>query len=146
MAWVILCTASWTLNRSWARYDELAHPEDLSVEGASASTLAGVAKMKVLAETRPYRDPSVLNQMLEAYGQTAQTAEAVGTLSSDTLTATEVGVPLLTTQVGLLPGNVAGFAEGLDVSEVRPGRKPGTRVATVRERTLGTPTLLIEQG
>lgn len=37
-------------------------------------------------------------------------------------------------------------AEGLDVSEVRPGRKPGTRVATVRERTLGTPTLLIEQG
>jgi len=37
-------------------------------------------------------------------------------------------------------------AEGLDVSEVRPGRKPGTRVATVRERALGTPTLLIEQG
>ena len=35
-----------------------------------------VAKMKVLAETRPYRDPSVLNQILEAYGQTAQTAEA----------------------------------------------------------------------
>ena len=46
---------------------------------------------------------------------TGQTAEAVGALSSETLTATEAGVPLLTTQVGLLPGNVADFAEGLDV-------------------------------
>ncbi|WP_420039761.1 VOC family protein [Gordonia sp. MP11Mi] len=34
---------------------------------------------------------------------------------------------------------------GLDTSEVRAGRKPGTRVCTVRERALGTPTLLIEQ-
>ncbi|MCV7193939.1 VOC family protein [Mycolicibacterium brumae] len=33
---------------------------------------------------------------------------------------------------------------GMDVSEVRAGRKPGTRVATVREPALGTPTLLIE--
>ncbi len=36
-------------------------------------------------------------------------------------------------------------AAGLAVSEVRTGRKPGTRVATVRERALGTPTILIEQ-
>ncbi|MFX4286473.1 VOC family protein [Janibacter sp. G349] len=35
---------------------------------------------------------------------------------------------------------------GVEVSEVRTGRKPGTRVATVRDRALGTPTLLIEQG
>lgn len=35
---------------------------------------------------------------------------------------------------------------GIEVSEVRTGRKPGTRVATVRDRALGTPTLLIEQG
>lgn len=35
---------------------------------------------------------------------------------------------------------------GMDVSEVRDGRKPGTRVATVREPGLGTPTLLIEHG
>lgn len=34
---------------------------------------------------------------------------------------------------------------GLDTSEVREGRKPGTRVCTVRERSLGIPTLLIEQ-
>ena len=37
-------------------------------------------------------------------------------------------------------------ASGIEVSEVRTGRKPGTRVATVRDRALGTPTLLIEQG
>lgn len=34
---------------------------------------------------------------------------------------------------------------GTEVSEVRPGRKPGTRVATVHDHDLGTPTLLIEQ-
>lgn len=32
---------------------------------------------------------------------------------------------------------------GVEVSEVRVGRKPGTRVATVRDPALGTPTLLI---
>jgi len=35
-------------------------------------------------------------------------------------------------------------AAGLDVSDVRPGRKPGTRVFTVRDRTSGVPTLVLE--
>ncbi len=34
---------------------------------------------------------------------------------------------------------------GLDVSEVRTGRKPGTRVLTVRSGTCGIPTLLVER-
>ena len=33
---------------------------------------------------------------------------------------------------------------GVDVSEVRPGRKPGTRVMSVRDGACGVPTLLIE--
>ena len=33
---------------------------------------------------------------------------------------------------------------GFDVSEVREGRKPGTRVLTVRDGTLGIPTLMLE--
>ncbi len=33
--------------------------------------------------------------------------------------------------------------EGLGVSEIRPGRKPGTQVCTVRTGTCGVPTLLI---
>ncbi len=34
---------------------------------------------------------------------------------------------------------------GVDVSEVRAGRKPGTRVLTVRNGTCGIPTLLVER-
>jgi len=34
---------------------------------------------------------------------------------------------------------------GIDVSEVRTGRKPGTRVLTVRNGTCGVPTLLVER-
>jgi catechol 2,3-dioxygenase-like lactoylglutathione lyase family enzyme len=36
-------------------------------------------------------------------------------------------------------------AAGLDVSEVRIGRRPGTRVMTVKSGTCGVPTLLIEK-
>jgi len=36
-------------------------------------------------------------------------------------------------------------AAGLDVSETRPGRKPGTRVLTLRDGTCGVPTLLLER-
>ncbi|MBR0794777.1 VOC family protein [Bradyrhizobium jicamae] len=35
-------------------------------------------------------------------------------------------------------------AAGVDVSEVRTGRKPGTRVMTVRSGTSGVPTLLVQ--
>ena len=35
-------------------------------------------------------------------------------------------------------------AAGVDVTELRPGRKPGTRVFTVRDRTCGVPTLVLE--
>ena len=35
-------------------------------------------------------------------------------------------------------------AAGVDVSEVRTGRKPGTRVMTVRSGTCGVPTLLVQ--
>jgi catechol 2,3-dioxygenase-like lactoylglutathione lyase family enzyme len=33
---------------------------------------------------------------------------------------------------------------GFDLSEIRPGRKPGTRVFTVRNNTLGVPTLMVD--
>jgi catechol 2,3-dioxygenase-like lactoylglutathione lyase family enzyme len=36
------------------------------------------------------------------------------------------------------------LSAGVDVSEVRTGRKPGTRVLTVRSGTCGIPTLLVE--
>ena len=37
------------------------------------------------------------------------------------------------------------LSTGVDVSEVRTGRKPGTRVLTVRSGTCGIPTLLVER-
>ena len=37
-------------------------------------------------------------------------------------------------------------AAGVEVSEVRTGLKPGTRVFTVRDQSCGVPTLMIEQG
>ncbi len=46
----------------------------------------------------------------------AQVGQAVGTLAGDTVSATEVGLPLLPgEQVALLPANIATFAEGLTV-------------------------------
>jgi catechol 2,3-dioxygenase-like lactoylglutathione lyase family enzyme len=37
------------------------------------------------------------------------------------------------------------IAAGFDVSEIRPGNKSGTRVASVRSETGGVPTLLLEE-
>jgi catechol 2,3-dioxygenase-like lactoylglutathione lyase family enzyme len=37
-------------------------------------------------------------------------------------------------------------ASGFDVSEVRDGRKPGTRVFSVRDGTCGVPTLILQPG
>ena len=38
------------------------------------------------------------------------------------------------------------MAAGFDISEIRTGRKPGTRVFTVKNNTLGVPTLMVEVG
>jgi len=37
------------------------------------------------------------------------------------------------------------LSAGIDVSDIRAGRKPGTRVMTVRSGTCGVPTLLVER-
>jgi catechol 2,3-dioxygenase-like lactoylglutathione lyase family enzyme len=73
------------------------------------------------------------------------TVEVVGSLD----TATD---PSAADQFGGLAFQVPDAAEaqrrlvsaGFDVSELRPGHKPGTRVFTVREGTCGVPTLVIE--
>ena len=44
-----------------------------------------IAKMQVLTETRPYRDPSALNQMLESYGTTPADAETFAYEACDQL-------------------------------------------------------------
>ena len=64
------------------------------------------------------------------------------------------GRPDATTSCGALSWRVADIdatrarlvAAGVDVSEVRAGRKPGTRVVSVRNGTCGIQTLLVERG
>jgi catechol 2,3-dioxygenase-like lactoylglutathione lyase family enzyme len=45
---------------------------------------------------------------------------------------------------GIEAANARLKASGFDVSDIRAGRKPRTRVFTVRDNTLGVPTLMIE--
>lgn len=46
--------------------------------------------------------------------------------------------------VGIEAANARLKASGFDVSEIRAGRKPGTRVFTVKNNTLGVPTLILQ--
>lgn len=46
---------------------------------------------------------------------TAQLAQAVGALAGETVTGTEVGIPIVQGRVALLPANIALFADGLGV-------------------------------
>jgi len=76
--------------------------------------------------------------------------EIAGSLGDDAATtATEAGdrdrLWGLTWRVGDLDSAHSRLQEqGIDVSRPRAGRRPGTRVLTVRESTCGVPTLLIQ--
>ncbi|GAB5453188.1 MAG: glyoxalase [Halioglobus sp.] len=54
------------------------------------------------------------------------------------------GIALQHCDLDLFCGELGG--RGVSCSSVRDGRKPGTRVATVKSHDLGVPTLLIEPG
>ena len=68
----------------------------------------------------------------------ASLAEEVGAGAADELWGIAYRVPDANAARERLAG------EGFDVSEVRRGRKPGTRVFTVRSETQGVPTLCLE--
>ncbi|WP_122263262.1 zinc-dependent metalloprotease [Ornithinimicrobium cerasi] len=59
-------------------------------------------------------EPMIRRMSASMFG--GQVGQAVGTLAGETLTGTEVGIPLLAGEsVVILPANVAEFAEGLEV-------------------------------
>jgi catechol 2,3-dioxygenase-like lactoylglutathione lyase family enzyme len=63
----------------------------------------------------------------------------------DTTAGTADGLMGLSWRVANAQATQARLATaGFDVSEVRPGRKPKTQIFTVRNRTSGVPTLMIE--
>ena len=54
------------------------------------------------------------------------------------------GLSWRTADIAAAQGRLRGA--GLEVSDIREGRKPGSKVATVKTGTFGVPTLLIQQG
>jgi len=98
--------------------------EQLTSEGG----LEGLTGLEGLPQIPGLDFGQLLGQLQPALRQmagsmfSAQLGRGVGALAADLLSATEVGLPLLTTEdVALLPANVAAFTEGLgvDAGEVR---------------------------
>jgi putative hydrolase len=98
--------------------------EHLTSEGG----LEGLTGLEGLPQIPGLDFGQLLGQLQPALRQmagsmfSAQLGHGVGALAADLLSATEVGLPLLTTEdVALLPANVAAFTEGLgvDPGEVR---------------------------
>jgi catechol 2,3-dioxygenase-like lactoylglutathione lyase family enzyme len=75
-------------------------------------------------------------------GLTIEIAAAVGGEAGSGAADQLWGVAYRVPDAGAAQERLAGA--GFDVSAVRPGRKPGTRVFTVRSRTCGVATLCIE--
>jgi putative hydrolase len=98
--------------------------EHLTSEGG----LEGLTGLEGLPQIPGLDFGQLLGQLQPALRQmagsmfSAQLGRGVGALAADLLSATEVGLPLLTTEdVALLPANIAAFTEGLgvDAGEVR---------------------------
>lgn len=71
--------------------------------------------------------------------------EAAGALASGTPGAGQDRVWGMSWRVGDIDAARARLSDaGVDVSEVRKGRRPGTRVISVRSSTCGVPTLMLE--
>ncbi|MEP6631171.1 MAG: zinc-dependent metalloprotease, partial [Lapillicoccus sp.] len=98
--------------------------EQLTSEGG----LEGLTGLEGLPQIPGLDLGQLLGQLQPALRQlagsmfSAQLGHGVGALANDLLSATEVGLPLLTTEdVALLPANIAAFTQGLEVDagEVR---------------------------
>lgn len=108
----------------WAR---LVEPVSDGISGAITDSMTAqltgpdapdLSALGVPPGTNPLALAGQLAPMINRMGSaivTGQTGQAVGTLAGDTVTGTEVGIPLLEHQVALLPANIAELAEGLDV-------------------------------
>lgn len=108
----------------WAR---LVEPVSDGISGAIRDSMTAqlsgpdapdLTALGVPEGTNPLALAGQLAPMIDRMGSaivTAQTGQAVGALASDTVTGTEVGIPLLTDRVALLPANIAELADGLDV-------------------------------
>lgn len=86
---------------------------ELGGDGA-AMEIPGLPPGMNPAEMMTQMEPMMRRMSAAMFG--AQVGQAVGTLATEIVSGTEVGLPLMPTEtVALLPANVAAFAEGLEV-------------------------------
>ena len=101
-----------------------------------------------LALDRTFPDWGMRLVFLRVGGVTVEIAQPLGDAAGDADAAPDASRDRLWGLSWRVPDADAAHARlagaGVDVSEVRKGRKPGTRVLTVRDGGCGVPTLLLE--
>ncbi|GAA1352434.1 zinc-dependent metalloprotease [Falsarthrobacter nasiphocae] len=98
---------------SFGTFREMTAPIAASVSAAMKSAFETQAPPEMAAMI------SGASAMLDGVGQSLfalQLGQAVGTLAGSVLSTGDVGVPLVKGSLGLVPRNVAAFAEGFDLS------------------------------
>ncbi len=113
-----------------------------NAEGARALYEDGLGLR--LALDRSFDDWGVRLMFFRVGGITVEVAAALGEGDADTVADTDHfwGLSWRVPDADAARERLAGL--GFDVSEVRTGRRPGTRVLTVRDGTCGVATLMIE--
>ncbi|WP_035775369.1 zinc-dependent metalloprotease [Arthrobacter sp. H5] len=112
------------LGRAWSRAEWVDATMDTwkRLTEPVANSIA-VALSQALTEQMPEEMKSMMGgaaSMLQNMGGAMfgmQLGQAVGALSKDVVSATDIGVPLADGVMALLPANVAAFGEGLDIPD-----------------------------
>ncbi len=110
-----------TSTAAWSRAEWIVETTEVwkgLVEPIAASSVSSIDKA-LPEEARPMAGPlmGLLGRAVGAMLAT-QVGSGIGALASEVLTATDIGLPLARPgRAALVPGNVAAFADGLDVSE-----------------------------
>lgn len=122
-----------------------------TIDGDAAKALYGDGLGLRLALDREFPDWGVRLMFFRVGGVTVEVAstlagaDAEQALRGGTATACSDRLYGMTYRVRSADEARARLATaGVDVSQVRAGRRPGTRVFTVRDKTRGVPTLMIE--
>jgi catechol 2,3-dioxygenase-like lactoylglutathione lyase family enzyme len=115
-----------------------------TTDAEAALTLFGEGLGLRLAVDKEFESWGVRLMFFRVGGLTVEVASALaaGGPLPDTSTDRLYGMSYRVRSIEAAQSRLA--AAGVDVSETRTGRRPGTRVCSVRDHTCGVPTLLIE--
>jgi catechol 2,3-dioxygenase-like lactoylglutathione lyase family enzyme len=126
-----------------AAVSALDHTVIRSSDAEAAAALYGEALGLRLALDRRFEDWGVRLQFFRVGAVTVEVASALESRGDDASEEDRLwGLSYRVPDADAARARLV--AQGLDVSEVRPGRRPDTRVLTVRSGTCGVPTLMLE--